>query len=80
MPVTIINSGPVGDAIAFDIDGVAHEAPAGSKQELSVAPGSKIAYDAGGSLGQRRYNVSPGVYEFRSTAEGVALYKLAKKD
>jgi hypothetical protein len=77
IPITIVNAAPAGSGVAFAIDGVAHQAPAGSRQDLDVAPGSKITYDGGGSLGQRRYRISPGRYEFRSTAEGWALYKLA---
>ncbi len=75
--ITIVNAESAGASVAFAINGVAHEAPAGSRQELAVAPDSNITYDSGGSLGQRRYLMSPGgLYEFRSTAEGWALYKL----
>ena len=76
IPITIVNAEPAGAGVAFAIDGVAHQAPAGSRQDLAVAPDSNITYDGGGSLGQRRYLISPGLYEFRSTAEGWALYKL----
>ena len=76
IPITIVNAEPAGAGVAFAIDGVAHQAPAGSRQDLAVAPDSNITYDGGGSLGQRRYRISPGLYEFRSTAEGWALYKL----
>jgi hypothetical protein len=81
IPITIVNAEPAaaGVAVAFAIDGVAHQAPAGSRQDLAVAPRSNITYDGGGSVGQRRYRISPGRYEFRSTAEGWALYKLASK-
>jgi hypothetical protein len=75
--ITIVNAEPAGDGVAFAIDGVAHQAPAGSRQELAVAPDATITYDGGGSLGRRRYLISPGLYEFRSTAEGWVLYKLA---
>ncbi len=77
IPITIVNAEPAGAGVAFAIDGVAHQAPAGSRQDLAVAPNSNITYDGGGSLGHRRYRISPGLYEFRSTAEGWALYKLA---
>ena len=76
LPVTIVNAEPAGAGVAFAIDGVAHQAAGGSRQDLAVAPGSNITYDGGGSLGLRRYLISPGRYEFRSTAEGWALYKL----
>jgi len=76
-PITIVNAEPTGADVAFAIDGVAYQAPAGSRQNLAVAIDSHITYDSGGSLGQRRYRIPPGRYEFRSTAEGWALYKLA---
>jgi hypothetical protein len=79
IPITIINAEPAGDGITFAIDGITRRAPAGSRQELAVAPNSHISYDSGGSLGERRYLISPGLYEFRSTAEGWALYKLPAK-
>jgi hypothetical protein len=73
--ITIVNAEPAGTDVGFAIDGITHQAPGGSRQELAVAPGASITYDSGGSLGQRWYRLSPGVYEFRSTAEGWALYK-----
>jgi hypothetical protein len=75
--ITIINANPeVGAIINFAIGGVSYQAAGGSRQDLSVLPDSNITYDSGGSLGQRRYRISPGRYEFRSTPEGWALYKL----
>lgn len=74
--ITIANDEPAGAGVAFAIDGIPHQAAAGSRQDLAVAPGSSITYDGGGSIGRRRYQLSPGVYEFRSTAEGWAFYKV----
>ena len=74
--ITIVNAEPAGSGVAFALDGVAHQAAGGSRQDLAVAPNSTITYDGGGSLGQRRYRIASGLYEFRSTAEGWALYKL----
>jgi hypothetical protein len=79
IPVTIVNAEPTGAAVAFGIDGITYQAPAGSRQDLAVAPNAHISYDGGGSLGQRRYLISAGLYEFRSTDEGWALYKLSGK-
>jgi hypothetical protein len=76
IPITILNAEPTGAGVAFAIDGVAHQAAAGSRQDLSVATDSSITYDGGGSIGRRRYRISPGLYQLRSTAEGWALYKL----
>src|SRR5262249_5262358 len=72
--ITIVNAGPVG--VAFAINGVAHLVASGSRQKIILAPASTITYDGGGSIGQRRYSISQGLYEFRSTNEGWALYKL----
>jgi hypothetical protein len=74
--ITIVNAEPAGGGVAFAIDGVPHQADDDSSQDLKVAPGATITYDAGGPLGERRYRLSPGVYEFRLNAEGWALYKL----
>jgi len=74
--ITIVNAEPTGPSVAFAINGVSAQAAGGSRQDLAVPPDSNITYDGGGSIGQRRYLISPGVYEFRSTAEGWALYKL----
>jgi hypothetical protein len=77
LTVTIVNAAPTGDGIDFAIDGVAHSAPAGSSQDLDVAPGAHITYDGGGTVGQRRYLIMAGRYEFRSSAAGGwALYKV----
>ncbi len=74
--ITVVNAGPAGSGVAFSVDGDAHQAEGGSRQDLAVAPGSVITYDAGGSLGRRRFSLSPGTFEFRSTAEGWELYQL----
>ncbi len=72
--ITIVNAEPTG--IDFAIDGLTYQARARSRQVLAVAPDSYITYEAGGSIGRRRYGLVPGIYEFRSTPEGWALYKL----
>ena len=77
--LTLVNAEPAGADIAFTIDGVAYRAAGGSRQDLTVAPDANILFDGGGSVGQRRYQLSPGPYEFRTTAEGWALYKLGDK-
>ena len=79
IPVTISNAEPAGAGVAFSIDGLTHQAPAGSRQDLNVAPDSHITYDGGGSVGERRYRITQGAYEFRMTPQGWALYKLAAK-
>jgi hypothetical protein len=75
--VTIVNAERAGAGVAFAIDGATYQAPPGSRQDLAVPPNSNISYDDGGSRGQRLYRIGPGVYEFRLTAEGWALYKLS---
>jgi hypothetical protein len=77
--ITIVNAEPGGAGIAFAVDGIAHEVIPDSRLDLTVAANSIITYDGGGSLGKRRYRISPGLYEFRSTAQGLALYKVSGK-
>jgi hypothetical protein len=77
MPVTIANVEKTGASISFAIEGVAHELLSGARLSGNVAVNSNITYDAGGTLGKRRYRLSPGLFEFRSTAEGWALYKVS---
>jgi hypothetical protein len=74
--ITIANAGPAGADITFAIDGVAHRVSGGSRQDLIVTPDSIITYDGGASAGPRRYRISTGLYEFRSTADGWVLYQL----
>jgi hypothetical protein len=74
--VTIRNAEMSGDSIPFGIDGVVYRALPDSIQDLPVPPDSNIFYDSGGALGMRRYQLSAGRYEFRSTPEGLMLYKL----
>jgi hypothetical protein len=78
--ITIINAQPAGAGISFSIDGIPKQVAGGSRVELPVLPDSNLAYDGGGSIGPREYRASPGeTYEFRATAEGLAIYKLADK-
>jgi hypothetical protein len=77
IPLAIINAAPAGANVAFAINGVEHQVAPGARQELTVSPDSTITFDGGGSLGQRRYQISQGRYEFRPSSEGLALYKLA---
>jgi hypothetical protein len=77
--ITIVNAEPTGATVVFAIDGLTHQAPAGSRQHLTVAADAHITYDAGESVGQRRYLITAGLYEFRSTGKGLALYKLPDK-
>ena len=77
--ITIVNAQPAGADVSFTINSIPHQVAGGSRLDLTVLPDSNIIHDGGGSIGRREYRISPGVYEFRSTAEGLALYKLADK-
>jgi hypothetical protein len=74
--ITLVNTESTGPGIAFAIDGATYQSSAGSRQDYTAGIGSIITYDGGGTLGQSRYRLSPGVYEFRSTPQGWALYKM----
>ena len=69
--ITIVNAQPAGTGVSFSIDGIPHQVDGGSRLELPVLPDSNIAYEGGGSIGQREYRISTGLFEFRSTAEGL---------
>ncbi len=77
LSVTILNAETAGTGVVFAIDGVVYHAPIHSRQDLVASPDSILTYDSGGSLGLRRYRISPGIYEFRPTTAGWALYKVA---
>jgi hypothetical protein len=76
VPVVIVNAGRSGTAIDYVVDGFTYKIESGQHQRLSVGPTSTILYDRGGDLGDQRYALSPGVYEFRSSDSGWALFKL----
>jgi hypothetical protein len=76
VPVVIVNAGESGIAIDYVIDGVAYKTESGQQQRLAVSPTSTILYNRGGDLGEQRYALSAGVYEFRSSDTGWALFKL----
>ncbi len=60
----------------FAIDGVTYKVASGPPQQLAVTSASEVTFDRGGSLGNQRYSLSAGAYEFRPTDAGWALYKL----
>jgi hypothetical protein len=74
--VVIVNAGPSATAIDYEIDGVAYRTESGQQKRLAVGPTSTILYNRGGDLGVDRYALSAGVYEFRSSGTGWALFKL----
>jgi hypothetical protein len=76
VPVVIVNAGQSGTAVDYVVSGVIYKAESGQQQRLEVSPGSTIHYDRGGNLGEQRYALSAGVYEFRSSDAGWALFKL----
>lgn len=76
VPVEIRNSGPPGTAVTYEVDGVAYRTEGGGVRKLVVDPKSTIRYDRGLGLGDQRYALSAGAYEFRSGTGGLALFKL----
>ncbi len=70
IPITIVNAEPTGATVVFAIDGLTHQAPAGSRQHLTVAADAHITYDAGESVGHgQRYLMAAGDCVFRSTSK-----------
>jgi hypothetical protein len=75
-PVVIKNAGKPGTTIDYVINGVAFKTESGQHERLAVSPRSTIVFDRGGELGQQRYALSAGVYEFQSSDAGWSLFKL----
>ena len=74
--ITITCVESAGSTVAFEVDGTSYQAAPGSRQDLTVPLDATVRYDAGGSLGKRQYTIQAGNYEFRSTPEGIAFYRL----
>lgn len=74
--VTILNVEAAGASVSYGIDGLTHQAAPASRQRLTVTTGTSIRFDAGGSIGPREYRLTPGTYEFRSSAEGWTFFKV----
>ena len=77
IPITIVNAEPAGAGVAFAIDGITYQAPAGSRRTwpwppARTSPTTLVVRSASAGIGSRRV-----VYEFRSTPEGWMLYKLS---
>jgi hypothetical protein len=71
----VVNAGPPGTTITYVVDGIAYHTEGGQQQRLTIRPTSTIVYDRGGGLGEQRYALSSGVYEFESGDTGWALFK-----
>ena len=76
VPIEIVNAGRSGTNVDCVIDGVAYRIEGGRRQKLAVGPASTITYDRGGGLGEQRYSLSAGVYEFRPGDLGWALFRV----
>ncbi len=74
--VVIVNAGKPGTAVEYVVDGFVYKTESGQHQELAAGPGSTIRYQRGGELGEQRYALTAGVYEFRSVDKGWSLVKL----
>ncbi len=76
--VVIFNPEETRVAVNYVVDGVTYRTESGGLQRLVTGPKSTIRYDKGGDFGAERYALSPGDYEFRSSATGWALVKLRR--
>jgi hypothetical protein len=75
--VTILNSAETGGPVNYVVEGAVYTTESGESQRILVSPSSAILYDRGAEFGVQRYTLSSGVYEFRVSEKGWALYKLA---
>jgi hypothetical protein len=74
--VLIVNPEQTGVAVNYVVDGITCRTKPGGRQSLIVGPSSTVYYDRGGDFGVKRYSLSGGVYEFRSSDAGWQLVKL----
>lgn len=74
--VAIGNAGPAGTAIDYVVDGVAYRTASGQVQPLAVLPTATIRYNRGGGLGEQRYGLAEGRYQFQANDNGWNLYRL----
>lgn len=74
--VVILNSERSGGPVNYVVDRVTYKTDSGRLQRLAVGPSSSIAFDRGGDFGVQRYALSAGVYEFRTSDRGWALFKV----
>ena len=77
--IEIVNAGRSGTTIDYAIDGVAYRTEGGQHQRLVVGPASTITYDRGNSLGEQRYALLAGIYEFRPADSGWSLVRLRRE-
>src|SRR5262249_53978175 len=73
--IDVVNAGRPGAEVDDIIARAAHRIEGGGRHSLAVGSTSTIPYDRGDGLGTQRYALSAGVYEFRPTASGWALFK-----
>lgn len=76
LSVEIVNAGRPGEPVRCVIDGVAYTIEGGGRRKLTAGASSTIAYDRGGGLGEQRYSLSAGTYEFRPGDSGRAFFQV----
>ena len=77
--VLISNPAETGVPINFVVDGTAYSVPSGYTQKLVATTSSVVEFDRGDLLGDGRYGLTEGPYEFRYADKGWELYKLPAK-
>lgn len=75
--IYIANTGS--SEVGFNINGVSAQIFGGSRKLFPTFAPATITFNGGGSIGERRYTITPGRYEFRSTAEGWILVRTSAK-
>ncbi len=75
----IVNTNQSGSAVSYVIDGATYTTDAGQRQKVSVTPSSTIVFTPGAGLNDQQYALSTGLYEFRSTGAGWALFRFEPK-
>ena len=78
-PITVrfVNPEEYGVAMNFAIDGAAQSVPSGFTQTLDATSTSVIEFNRGEGLGNARYSLSAGTYEFQFGDDGWQCFKKA---
>ena len=73
--VKFVNPEEFGVAMNFAVDGIAQSVPSGFTQSLDATSTSVIEFNRGEGLGNARYTLSPGTYEFQYGDSGWQCFK-----
>ncbi len=72
--VKIVNAAATKTSVSYSIAGQSYSLPSGSAQTLSVPADAVVEFGRGGQFGVASYALTPGLYSFESTPNGLELF------